>query len=297
MGLRLHQLQAMGTHNSYHISSGPSVKDLDYTHKPVPEQLDGGVRQFEFDINFKAPGEPIEVYHLGLLDDLSNCPLLTDCLQGVRGWSDEHPGHHLIYLMLEFKTAYNAVLGDELLATLEQQILAVWPRERIVTPGEIQGDAATLRDGLAANGWPTIDGSRGKILIVLHDSGNWRSSYIENGVAAGLLFPDAFGDLAAPFAAVHTINDPIGEADAIAAAVDAGHLVRTRADSDNVEPYAGDYTRAMAALASGATFISTDYPPPKGEVDYVFEIPDGTPSRCNPRSAPADCTPGEIEAP
>ena len=43
--------------------------------------------------------------------------------------------------------------------------------------------------------------------------------------------------------------------------------------------------------------IFTDYPPPKGEVDYVFEIPGGTPSRCNPRTAPPDCTPAMIESP
>jgi hypothetical protein len=296
-GLRLHQLQAMGTHNSYHVSSGSSVKDLDYTHKPLPEQLDAGARQFELDLNFTTPGAPIEVYHLGLVDQMSNCPLLKDCLQALRGWSEGRPGHHILYVMLELKTAYNAVLWDELLADLEAELLAVWPREDIVAPDDVQGDAATVREGLAANGWPTIDASRGKILFVLHDGGNWRDSYVAAGTGGRLLFPDAFGDLAAPFAAVHTINDPIGDAAAIAAAVDAGHLVRTRADADLVEPLAGDDSRAMAALASGATFISTDYPPPMGEVDYVFEIPGGTPSRCNPRAAPADCTPADIEAP
>ncbi len=171
--------------------------------------------------------------------------MLADCLQGLRGWSEAHPG----------------------------------------------------REGLAANGWPTIDASRGKILVVLHDGGNWRDSYVAAGTRGHVLFPDAFDDLEAPFAAVHTLNDPTGDAATIAAALDAGHLVRTRADSDNVEPFAGDDTRAMAALASGATIISTDYPPPMGELDYVFEIPVGTPSRCNPRTAPADCTPADIETP
>lgn len=294
-GLRVHQLQAMGTHNSYHVSSGASVIELDYTHKPLAEQLDNGARQFELDINFKQPGDPIAVYHLELLDQGTTCVLLTDCLQALRGWSDAHPGHHMLYVMLEFKTNYNAVLGPDLMAALEQEILSVWPRERIVAPEDVQGDADGLSAGLAARGWPTIDASRGKLLLVLHDAGFWRDKYVEAGLAGHLLFPDAFGDLTLPYAAVHTLNDPTGDAAKIAAALAAGHLVRTRADSDNVEPLAGDYTRATAALASGATFISTDYPPPKGEVDFVFAIPAGTPSRCNPVTAPGDCAPAEIE--
>ena len=193
----------------------------------------------------------------------------------------------------------NRVYADSvrrhLMAALEQEILAVWPRERIVAPEDVQGDADGLSAGLAARGWPTIDASRGKLLLVLHDAGFWRDKYVEAGLAGHLLFPDAFGDLTLPYAAVHTLNDPTGDAAKIAAALAAGHLVRTRADSDNVEPLAGDYTRATAALASGATFISTDYPPPKGEVDFVFAIPEGTPSRCNPVTAPGDCAPAEIE--
>lgn len=294
-GLRLNHLQAMGTHNSYHVSSGHGVKELDYTHRPLPDQLASGARQFELDIHFAGPGEPIAVYHLEVLDQGTTCPRLTDCLQALRGWSDANPEHQLLYVMLEFKSVYDVKLVDELMATLEAQILAVWPRERIVAPDDVQRGAASLREGVEAAGWPTIDASRGKILLVLHDPDKWRDHYVAGGTAGRLLFPDAFADVTAPFAAVHTLNDPTADAAAIAAALDAGHLVRTRADSDNVEPFASDDSRAIAALASGATFISTDYPPPKGDLDYVFAIPDGNPSRCNPRTAPPDCTPEQIE--
>lgn len=295
-GLRLNELQAMGTHNSYHVSPGPSVKDLDYTHRPLPEQLDNGARKFELDVHFNQPGEPIDVYHLEVLDMGSTCPQLGVCMQQLRDWSDAHPGHHLLYVMIEVKTPYNQILVDDLFVTLEQEILSAWPRERVLAPDDVQGDAADLRAGLAERGWPSIEATRGKLLVVLHDDGFWRDRYVLNGTGGRLLFPDAFGDLELPFAAVHTLNDPVGDAAKIAEVVDAGHIVRTRADADNVEPLAGDTARAEAALASGATFISTDYPPPKGEIDYVFEIPGGTPSRCNPRTAPADCTAAMIES-
>jgi hypothetical protein len=61
--LRLHQIQVIGTHNSYHIepaaglkpfirSAGASLlQSIEYTHRPLPEQLSQlCVRQLELDI-------------------------------------------------------------------------------------------------------------------------------------------------------------------------------------------------------------------------------------------------------
>lgn len=296
--LRMNHLQAMGTHNSYHVSSGTAVKAWDYTHRPLGEQLElQGVRKFELDIYFTGVGAPIAVYHIEALDPGTTCATLVDCLMALRAWSDAHPMHHFLYVMLEFKSPFDAADAAALFDTLDEQLLSVLPRERLVVPDDVQGTAATLRDGLAAGGWPTLDAARGKFLFVLHDGGKWREAYTPGGATTGrLLFPDAYGDLALPFAAVHSINDALADVARIHAAVDAGHLVRTRADSDNIEPSEGDYTRADAALASGAHFISTDYPPPKGDkYDYLFEIPDGNPSRCNPRVAPPDCSAQTIE--
>jgi hypothetical protein len=43
--------------------------------------------------------------------------------------------------------------------------------------------------------------------------------------------------------------------------------------------------------------VGTDYPVKVNGVDYVVEIPGGTPSRCNALTAPAECTPEAIEDP
>ena len=48
---------------------------------------------------------------------------------------------------------------------------------------------------------------------------------------------------------------------------------------------------------AGWLSISTDFPAKVEEYDYWVEIPDGTPSRCNPLSAPNYCTPEAIENP
>lgn len=298
-GPRLNHLQALGTHNSYHVSGGTAVVAWDYTHLPLDRQLDEqGVRHFELDLHFRGAGEPIDVYHVEALDTGTTCASLSDCLMTLRTWSDGHLQHHPLYVMLEIKSPYDAAQVAALLATLEQQIDAVWPEERRISPGDVQRDAASVREGLQAHGWPAIDAVRGRALFVLHDGGAWREAYTAGGTEGAVLFADAFGDLERPFAAVHSLNDPAGDAAAIAAALDAGHLVRTRADADNAEPSAGDDSRALAALASGAHFVSTDYPPPRGEkYDYVVELPGGTPSRCNPRTALPDCSAAAIEDP
>ena len=55
--------------------------------------------------------------------------------------------------------------------------------------------------------------------------------------------------------------------------------------------------QAASALASGAQLVSTDYPAPVKGVNYVVEIPGGTPARCNPVTAPKECMSEWIEDP
>jgi hypothetical protein len=61
-GVRLNQIQVIGTHNSYHLRADDSLmkliaapdpqaaRDLDYSHRPLREQLSQlGIRQLELD--------------------------------------------------------------------------------------------------------------------------------------------------------------------------------------------------------------------------------------------------------
>ena len=65
-----------------------------------------------------------------------------------------------------------------------------------------------------------------------------------------------------PAAAWFKINDPIADFDRIRRLVAAGFLVRTRADANTRQARSGDTTMRDKALASGAQFVSTDYPVP-----------------------------------
>jgi hypothetical protein len=53
---------------------------------------------------------------------------------------------------------------------------------------------------------------------------------------------------------------------------------------------ANDTERRDAALASGAQYVSTDYPEPDlAFSEYQVMLPDGAPGRCNPVNAPPGC--------
>ncbi len=299
--LRFNHLQALGTHNSYHVQTpGVELPEWAYTHLPLDEQLGlQGVRQFELDITLNADTGVFDCYHVPMLDETSNCPQFSGCLGAMKDWSDRNPAHHPLWTLLEIKDVYDEETVDDYLAALEAEILAVWPEERLITPDDVQGDAASLADALATDGWPTLGQLRGRALFVLHEGGAFRDHYTDGGTttAGRILFPDAGGSLEHSFSAVHTVNDPIGSIETLQAVVDAGHLVRTRADADSEVIETGDTSQREAAIASGAHFVSTDYPAPVDGVDYVVVIPDGTPSRCNPRSAPSECTSADIEDP
>jgi hypothetical protein len=304
--LQLHQLQAKGTHNSYHHPNADAamIMALNYTHQPLDVQLEKlGVRQFELDTHWNAAKEVMEVYHLYLVDEGTTCRLFTDCLQLMKTWSDAHPAHHPIFVQIEPKDSPgDAELAEEYFKNLEGEVLKVWPRERVITPDDVRGDAKTVRDALATNGWPTLGRGRGKIVFFIDNHDTFRGFYTHGGkdIDGRLMFIDA--EPTDPWAGIILANDPIGDASRIAAGIKGNLMIRTRADGDNVEPYAGDTSHRDAAFASGAHFISTDYPaavpgvPMTGE-PYVVEVPGGEPSRCNPVTAPAACATTDIEDP
>jgi hypothetical protein len=298
--LRLDEVQVKGTHNSYHVQT-VDLPEWRYTMAPLDVQLDRqGVRQVELDLNFLrdevGEGRHFEVYHVVAADEGTTCRLFTDCLRTIAAWSERFPGHLPIYVQMETKSGFTPALADALFARLEQEILSVFPRQRILTPDELRGASATLPAALAG-GWPTLDRLRGRVIFNIDEGGEIRNAYTHGGqdLAGRLCFVDS--GPADPFGAIAILNDPVSSAAQIRAALDAHLLVRTRADTDGAEARAGDMSRFQAALDSGAQFISTDFPAPVAGSDYFIAMPDGTPARCNPASASAACTSRALEDP
>jgi len=212
-----------------------------------------------------APG--IKVLHSPGFDFRTTVPTLRAALAEVKAWSDAHPRHVPIFLLLELKSDAFAPpqplpWNDEGFAELEETILAVFPRERILAPDDVRGERPTLREAVEGIGWPEVDAHRGKIVCLMDNEGSVRDAYLAGSdvLSGRLLFTSVAPDH--PAAAFMKRNDPVAGADEIRRLVDAGFLVRTRVDAGLEEPRRGDLSRFERALSSGAQLLSTDLPEP-----------------------------------
>jgi hypothetical protein len=293
----VNHLQAKATHNSYHLRSRFMVPEWNYAHAPLPEQLEAqGVRGIELDPHWNVDCDRFEVYHVLRFDEETTCRLFTDCLALVRAWSDAHPNHHPLFIQLEPKDG-DATTAARLEA-LEREALSVFPRALVVTPDEVRGASATLREAVTTRGWPTLADARGRVLFYLNDSGAPRAAYTRGGASLdGRLFFAEASRVDDPYAAVLILNNPVRDREAITRAVRQGFLVRTFAETSLASGRAGDRTGLENALAGGAQLISTDFAAPEAPGGYFVQLPQGTPSRCNPVSAPAGCTSLAVEDP
>jgi hypothetical protein len=287
--LRVNHLQMLGTHNSYHVAKQPPISKLwDYTHDPLTVQLDQqGVRAFELDLHHRGGAAPIEVEHVPQLDDGTSCETLAACLQQLKAWSDAHPCHHPLVVTMENKDDLNESQIVDHLPQLEQEVLAVWPRGRLVTPDDLRGGAADLKTALAQQGWPTLQATRGKLLVVLYDKQGLGARYRQLHPQMKDAVAFVFGDPADADTAAVLRDDPTDPQ--IGPLVQAGYLVRTFPS-----PTAAEST---AAVQSGATVVSTDHPVPKPrQPGFALQLPGGQPSRCNPLTAPPSCSAAAVNA-
>jgi len=299
--LRMDDVQLEGTHNSYHLAPNgvEPGSDYDYSMAPIDVQLESqGVRELELDLHWAAERGAYRVYH-EVGDAHTTCELFVECLAEVRRWSDAHPGHQPIYIQVEPKDWFGffpAELVDERLARIDAEIRMVFPDGLVVTPDEVQGDAGTVAAALRDRGWPTLGAARGRVLFHLL-CGEFCAAYAhgDTSLAGREMFP--MTSRSSPFASVLLIDDAQAHAADIAAAIDAGLIVRSRSDLTVTAALADDHSALQAALDAGAHLISTNFPAPVPETSFYVAMPGGTPSRCNPVTAPPDCTPEAIESP
>ncbi|MEC7751447.1 MAG: Ca2+-dependent phosphoinositide-specific phospholipase C, partial [Myxococcota bacterium] len=300
--LRMNHLQAVGTHNSYHqIPPGGADTFWDYDHLPLDQQLnDQGVRKFELDIYWDRDQGTFKVYHVPVVDHWTVCETLTLCLGQIQSWSEVHPGHHPLFIMIEPKESDLDEAGAALwIDHLEQRIDGVFDRAQVITPDEVQKDAASLRDQITKTGWPLLSEVRGRVLFWVNTGGVIRRVLDRDGqdLSGRLVFAET--DLNSPVGSITNFNTPTADnLTQIQAAVSEGFIIRSRADADPMDVLAGAIEpRRRLALDSGAHLLSTDFPGDHPRTDYVFQMPDGSPSRCNPVNAPTDCLSSDIEDP
>jgi hypothetical protein len=334
--VRLNHLQVLGTHNSYHLAPDPPLlaalgergRNLDYTHRPLTEQLSQlHIRQFELDVfadpdggryaepstlegvpGLTPPGpamrEPgFKVLHVQDIDYRTTCETLVACLREIRDWSQANPSHVPIMILIEakdsvprsngFRFVEPIPFGTGELHALDTAIRSVFDDEHLITPDRVRGRHATLEEAVRTDGWPRLGDSRGRILFALDNTGEHRTRYLQGSPSLEGRVMFVSSPAGEPSAAFMKMNEAMGEEAArIRQMVEAGYLVRTRADIPTEEARSGDTTRRDRAFASGAHYVSTDYPEesPFGS-GYVARLPQAErlAARCNPVTAPAGC--------
>ncbi|MBM0170355.1 phosphatidylinositol-specific phospholipase C1-like protein [Altererythrobacter sp. C41] len=331
--VRINDLVMVGTHNSYKLAMpdermarlrehDPQAADsLDYAHRPLTEQLDAGARQIELDVYYDPHGDHFaetsddpalrrpgfKVQHIPGLDDRTSCPTLVQCLAVIKGWSDAHPGHAPILVMMNAKDSTGDAtpivealpFTETAFDALDREIRSMLPADKLIVPDDVQGSYPTLREAVLADNWPTLDAARGRLMFALDEGPEKVALYRGDRVSleGRVLFVNTDED--SPAAAYLTLNHPIRQAERIRRAVEAGFIVRTRADEGTAAARTGDTRQRDAALASGAQYVSTDYlwPDPRFGTAYRVGLPGGAAVACNPVSRPQGCGTDPLEAP
>jgi hypothetical protein len=302
---------------------------LDYKHEPLTQQLDSGVRQIELDIFADSQGgryahptglemvaaahlppdppfdpeglmmQPgFKVMHVQDLDYRSVCQPFTACLEEVRAWSQAHPVHIPIFILVETKQESNhgpmhlteaELFTSKSFDELDAEIRSVFSPEEMITPDDVRGPYKTLNEAVLAGNWPTLKSARGKVIFLM-DQRPVGPVYLEGhpSLRGRVLFTNAVpGE---PDAAFTEMND--GPARKIAKLVQKGYLVRTRTDDSTREARKNETKRRDAMLASGAQILSTDYPasePARWKGNYFVALPGNVAARCDPVNAPEGC--------
>ena len=306
---------------------------LDYTHRPFDEQFDRlGIRQVELDIfvdskgghfanpaarsilkgqNLDPGADPgldgsllkpgLKLLHVQDVDYLSRTNTFAGALSQIRDWSIRRPRHVPILILVETKQGSIPLLptqpepfGAAEFDAIDTAVRQAFGPDGVITPDLVRGDFATLAAAVQTRGWPTIGASRGKVIVALDDEGAMRDTYLDGhpalrGRSMFVSIPPEH-----PAAGWMKVNDPVADFERIQTLVQAGFLVRTRADADTVEARTNDPSRRDKAFASGAQFISTDYPEPDPRFSpYEVRFRGGTVARTNPVVGPP--TAGDLE--
>jgi len=296
--------------------------ELDVYVDPVPGMFALPLGQLIFPLNPPVP-DPIKpelltsglkVLHVPDADFEATCLTFVACLQSLEDWSDANPGHLPIMVLVEAKDDPAPIppgvlppglplpvtpvpFGVDELDRIDAEIRSVFSDDQLLTPDDVRAGRATLEAAVLIDGWPTLNETRGRFLFALDNEDATRDLYIAGhpSLERRVLFTSS--PPGTPEAAFVKINDPITNGAEITSLVAAGYIVRTRADADTIEARFGLTSRRDAALASGAQFVSTDYPEPNPDfgTGYFVDLGGASVARCNPVLSPPGCDASTFE--
>ena len=286
-------------------------QSLEYAHISLEKQLDLGLRNLELDVFHDPEGgrysnpkgleiiksaggsipdyDPsgalakpgLKLFHVQDLDFQSHYLLFADALRALKKWSEGHPGHSPIFILINAKdgkipgTRSVLPFTSTALDSIDLEIRTNLGMEHLITPDRIRGEYEDLESAVLAGNWPDLSDVKGKFLFVLDESEEKIDRYLDAKPElkdAVLFVNKKEGNSTAGF---RIVNNAVKDDEYIRELVKKGYMVRTRADSDTKEARNSDYTTFEKAKSSGAQVISTDYYEPsnffKSDYKVIFE--------------------------
>ncbi|TWD81467.1 calcium-dependent phosphoinositide phospholipase C [Kribbella amoyensis] len=309
----------------------PNAGNLWYSHASIPQQLgDQNVRALELDLfpdpdgglytyplirkltgqgpltdpALARPG--IKVLHIADFDYNTTCRSFVLCLGQVKAWSDANPNHAPVTIQLELKQSDPRIVaagGVEAppwdlanLNSVDTEIRSVFSEQQLLSPDDVRRPGLTLEQSVLTKGWPTLAQARGKVMFYFDNGGEGQIRDLYRAGKPNLEGRAVFtrGPEGQPDAAVTMVNDPRGTNQAeIQRLVRKGYLVRTRSDEPMSTVLNNETSRVGIALASGAQWVTTDFPvagmAARYDRDFVAKLPGDAAVRCNPVASPAWC--------
>ncbi|MCL2106294.1 MAG: Ca2+-dependent phosphoinositide-specific phospholipase C [Oscillospiraceae bacterium] len=299
-GARLNELRFLATHNSYKAYN-PSAEKLmkyliaplgftwerewrqwSYGFEPLSEQFDKGIRSIELDVMREKDG--FRCAHIPIVDYASNCPDFGLALKEIALWSDAHPDHLPITVLVEPKIT--ALLGGKIfhrfgiedvlaLEALTARVLG----SRLYTPGEMLAEHEDFKQLRSAGDYPALSELLGKIIVIYHYNEGTTEAYAAHASAEGP--PRLFLSTLQRY----SDNENTSRDDACFAMIGSSgsdYMEQHTKDNILVRTFANSYPWhdeewAKEAVSTGAFILTTDYPPrdEPGLDPHVFTFESG----------------------
>ena len=282
--LRLNDLRFIATHNSYKAYNAFADKLMErwivplgagysgawsYGFEPLSAQLDRGIRSFELDVMREKDG--LRCAHIPLIDYASVCADYALAMQELALWSEHHPGHLPITVLVEAKDTilsggmvYHEFNFDDVLYL--EKITADALGARLYIPQEMLGEHENFLELRTLNSYPLLSALLGRIIVIYHYE--YRGTTAQYAVldpaehthkmflSAGQWMAYAGLDTNPDYACFMIDNNSTSRDIAVSRS-ENNFLVRTRSDTWpwHIDAWGDE------ALATGAFILTTDYPP------------------------------------
>jgi len=285
-GLRLNEIRFIATHNSYKAYNPMAEWIMDrlvaslglgdrgiwsYGFEPLSQQLDSGIRSFELDVMREKGG--FRCAHAPVVDYASNCPDFGLALKEIALWSEHHPGHLPVTVLVEAKASalsggmlYHKFNMDDVLAL--DKLVADALGARLCAPAELLGAHETFARLRSGDGYPPLSALLGKVIVIYHYDwrGTTRAYVAQDPTVRSLsMFPSAaqwmrYEDIDPNQDYACFLLDNWSGSEYIEV-FSGEHNMLVRVRSDAYPWRMGEWPWEADARETGAFIISTDFPP------------------------------------